>query len=136
MLYLAGKSLDSESTVRFSQEVFLSIFKRPYKDWNLAGPTFCHGFAGTLLITSLMAKDLQSDFLFEKEQELKKKILSFYDQKKPFGFCDFDLIKNNTYHPLNKTSLLTGATGTWLTLLTLEEQNISDWYYPFMVSYA
>ena len=67
---------------------------------------------------------------------MKKNLLSFYNQSYPFGFRDFDLCQDMSYYLLDKASLLTGATGAWLTWLTIESEKMPDWYYPFMVSYA
>jgi hypothetical protein len=193
-LYLAGRALNDQDTIDFATDAFVSIFGRPYEQWNLVGPTFCHGVAGTLVITHLMARDLKTEFLFSKVRELEKIVLSFYDSSAPFGFFDLDLCipqqaeesvvggvtfpqrsdlhspvaswemvtrsgserggaslpkppscglfryQDNTYCPLDKISLLTGATGTWLALLTTQLYrngiHTPQWYYPFMIDYV
>lgn len=135
-LYLAGIALNDVDTVNFATEAFLSIFERPYEQWKLAGPTFCHGTAGVFLITHLMAKDLQSNFLFSKVNELEKILLNFHDESSAFGFPDLDLCKDKSYYPLDKISLLTGSTGVWLTCLGKQFESIPQWHYPFMIDYA
>ena len=135
-LYLAGRALNDQDTISFAAKAFLSIFERPYEQWNLAGPTFCHGTAGLLLITHLMAKDLENSFLFSQVNELENIILNFYNESYPFGFRDLDLCKDSSYCPLDKMSLLTGATGVWLSLLSTQLKDVSKWYYSFMIDYV
>lgn len=135
-LYLAASALNDEDTMTFATKTFASIFKRPHKKWKLAGPTFCHGIAGLFLITYLMATDTQSDFLWDKVRDLEKILFQFYSQDTPFGFRDFDLCKDGSYCPIDKASLLTGATGIWLSWLTTRCKLIPKWYYPFMINYA
>jgi hypothetical protein len=83
-----------------------------------------------------MAKDLENSFLSSKAHELENRILNSYNEAYPFGFRDLDLCKDGSYCPLDKSSLLTGATGVWLTLLSTKSTEPSKWYYPFMVDYV
>jgi hypothetical protein len=147
-LYLAGNALGDLDTVHFAAKAFRSIFERPHpqwklpgptfchSQWKLPGPTFCHGIAGLFLITHLMAKDLQSSFLFEKVKELEKTLFNFHNENHPFGFRDWDLCKDGSYHPIDKVSLLTGATGVWLSWLSTQCETLPKWHYPFMIDYA
>lgn len=135
-LYLAGTVLNDTDTINFAAKAFLSIFERSYEDWKLAGPTFCHGTAGVLLITYLMAKDLGSSFLSSKVKDLQERILNSHDETFPFGFRDPDLSRDFSYHPLDKAGLLTGSIGVWLSLLTTQIEATPNWYYPFMIDYA
>lgn len=135
-LYLAGMALNDKDTMNFAEQTFLSIFNRSYEQWKLAGPTFCHGVSGLFLITYLMAKDTQNDFLWTKVKDLEKILFQFYSEDAPFGFRDFDLCRDGSYCQIDKASLLTGATGAWLSWLTTRCESMPNWYYLFMINYA
>ncbi len=99
-LYLAGTALQSPSLQKLASDAFLSIFSR---DFSLLEKTFCHGIAGLLAITQLMAHDTQIQELKDWSIRLKEK-LSFDEE-----------------NPGLPPGLLSGLSGILLTLLPYEK---------------
>lgn len=131
-LYLAGKALKNKKMEHFSIQSFQSIFGRTPQQWHLPGPTICHGIAGLLLITSQMAKDTQDAELVKQEKSLKNKLLEYLNPEYPFGFRDYEPTHSGGYVEIDKVSLLEGAPGVLLTLLSLENET-TWWHAPFLV---
>lgn len=131
-LFLAGKALNSETLKQTALDSFRSVFSRSREEQFLPGPTFCHGIAGLLMITSLMARDTLAIDLQEKTETLQTLLLEYYQQENPFGFTDFSPVQNKRYSEINKAALLEGSSGVLLTLLSLK--NSSTWWHaPFLI---
>ena len=133
-LYLAGKALKDEAMKEFALEAFLSVFNSSREDWNLPGPTICHGIAGLLIITKLMARDTKSPQLQLEVQRLRDMLLSYYDPSSHFGFKHAELQKHQSagYAWLEYADLLEGASGVLLTLLSLH-RNDYQWHLPLLI---
>ncbi|MBS0649054.1 MAG: lanthionine synthetase C family protein [Verrucomicrobia bacterium] len=131
-LYLVGKTLKRVELQQYALESLHSILKLPQQEWQLPGPTFCHGISGLLMITHLMARDAQDRKLQEQAVKLEQILWQFYQPESPFGFCDLDPKKEGGYIMLHKIGLLEGATGVWLTLLSLHTP-ISLWRLPLLI---
>ncbi len=131
-LFIAGKALKNEKLKHYALESFCSIFRRSRQEWNLPGPTFCHGISGLSMMTYQMAKDSQSPFLIEKVDTLKNDLLQYYQAEYPFGFKNYEPCQMGGYAKLDQVSLLEGSAGILLTLLSLEHPT-SEWYAPLLI---
>lgn len=134
-LFLAGVALKDESLKTFALDSFRSVFQRSREQWWLPGPTFCHGIAGLLLITSQMAHDTQEEDLKERVTFLHQLLLEFYRPEHPFGFKNYDPCHGQVYAQLDEVGLLEGSAGVLLTLLSLENPT-SWWHAPFLIGYG
>jgi lantibiotic modifying enzyme len=133
-LYLAGKALKDESMQHQALSCYRSIFNQSRETWHLPSPTFCHGLAGLLTITNLMAQDSQDAYLKEQVTTLETMLLEHYREDIPFGFRDYEPSKNShEYVHIDKPGLLEGTTGILLALLSLHT-SASSWYFPFLIS--
>ncbi len=132
-LFLAGKALQDEGLKEFAVESLRSVFHRKPEEWNLTGPTFCHGISGLLLITHQIAQQTTFLDLEERVRELKGTLMQFYNPQFPFGFKNMELCKSGGYFEINNLGFLEGSVGVLLTLLTVESLT-SWWHAPFLVS--
>lgn len=131
-LYLAGRALEDKNLRQNALNDFQSLFKRTPLEWKIPGPTLCHGIGGLLLITQLLANHSKEKKLLEKQNMLKIMLYECFHQDHPFGFKDVEPKKNGGWVYLNKSGLLEGATGSLLTLLSLENKT-SWWHAPFLI---
>jgi lantibiotic biosynthesis protein len=132
-LYLAGKALDDQPLKSYAQEAFQQIFHRSQKEWNLPGPTLCHGLSGLLLLTHAMTLDTGCDKLLKKVDELKERVLAYYQPSADFGFTDFEPCKKGGYFMANNPGYLEGAAGVYLTLLSMKNKP-SNWHLPLLIN--
>lgn len=135
-LYLAGKALQNESIQECALETFISIFASTREEWNLPGPTMCHGIAGLLIITQLMARDTNTPFLMEKVTKLRELLLSYYNPSSFFGFRNIQPLrgKGSEYAWVDQGDILEGVSGILLTLLSLHTDNYR-WHLPFLIDW-
>lgn len=133
-LYLAGRALEDKQLQETALESFESIFSRTQEEWNLPGPTFCHGIAGLLTITHLMADDTGSSFLVEKSRFLEEILLGYYNESYPFGFRDYQFCKGGRYAQIDKAGLLEGVVGILLSLLSTNSP-ARNWMSPFLINH-
>ncbi len=132
-LFLAGKALQESEIQSFAIESFKSIFSRTMSEWNIPGPTFCHGLSGLLSFTHLFAIESKDNDLVEKAAFIEARILELYHPNHPFGFQDQHLIPNRGLIFVDSPGLLQGAAGVLLSLLT-RETGCQDWMWPFMIN--
>lgn len=133
-LYLAGRALKDESMQNRALSCYCSIFNQSRETWFLPGPTFCHGLAGLLTITNLMAQDSQNAYLKEQVTTLETMLLEHYHEENPFGFRDYEPTRtSHEYAHIDKPGLLEGTAGILLSLLSLHT-SASSWHFPFLIS--
>lgn len=132
-LYLAGEALKDTELKQFAFESFKSVFSMSREHWRLPGPTMCHGIAGLLMITHVMAADTQSQFLMDKTKKLEKMLFEFYQEEAPFGFRDKDPIMDGEYADIDQAGLLEGASGVLLALLSLHSPKLQSLRVPFSI---
>lgn len=130
-LFLAGKALNDKALKTKATSSFLSIFDRSRSQWQLPGPTLCHGISGLLIITQLMAQDSQASELIEKVDFLEDLLWSYYNPEFPFGFKDLEPSKNGNYVGIDRAGFLEGASGVLLALLNNSQ---SRWHAPLLIS--
>jgi hypothetical protein len=116
----------------YAYDSFCSIFKHPREEWNLPNPMFCHGLAGLLMTTWVMAQDVKCPQLKEKTTLLTQYLLESYSDKHPFGFTNREPCRSGGHAEINQLSLIEGASGILLTLLSLNGSP-SPWHAPFLI---
>lgn len=133
-LFLAGKALNDRALKTFAMQSFESLLAKSILEWRLHSPSLCHGIGGLLLITQAMSLEKEGNALEPKIFELKRTLMDRYDPASAWGFVDVDLVadKNSKYSlkKIQKIGLLEGATGVFLTLLSLKR---TSWQLPFMI---
>ncbi len=130
-LFLAGKALEDDELKTFATDAFRGIFVRDRSNWNLPGPSLCHGIAGLLMITSAMAKEKECEDLSPRLIDLQKYLFELYNSSFSFGFKDIETHPEKTVQ-VCKIGLLEGTTGILLTLLTLSDPK-PLWQLPFLI---
>ena len=131
-LYIAGKALQREDLKQYALEAFREIFKCPQNKWHLPGPTFCHGIAVLLTITTIMAQETHDEDLKEKVTQLEALLLGYYNEQFPFGFRDLERMRGGGYAQLDRIGILEGATGVLLSLLSVHTPS-RHWRLPFLI---
>lgn len=131
-LFLAGKAIDNKKLQNFSSSAFESIFSRTREEWNIPGPTLCHGVAGLLLITNEMAKEAGHEKLFTQVDSLKEMLLTYYNLAAPFGFKDIEPCRSGISTEVSKVGFLEGSVGIFLTLLSLSDTKM-NWHLPLLI---
>lgn len=139
-LYLAGKALHNASYQQLGLKAFQGIFSRSQG----SSPTFCHGQAGLLTLTHLMARDTNNEELYKQLPILEEKLLSCYRPEFPFGFRDEEPLSDQEFilnqqtaqqHPtigVDKAGILDGISGILLSLLSYKKQD-SRWIELFLI---
>lgn len=142
-LYLAGKALDAPEILQTAQSGFNAIENRIQQEMSgLNSPTFCHGYAGLLLMTYLMSRDLNSPSWSQLRDQLLQKLFSFYRETYPFGFKDFEPLFGDQFIlnqldqakmiEIDKVGVLEGVSGILLSLISCIS-NKTDWALPFLI---
>ncbi|AKG35630.1 lanthionine synthetase C family protein [Paenibacillus durus] len=128
-LFLAGKSLQDDSLCQWGIRGFDSIFSRTEEQWNLDGPTFCHGLSGLLQLTVRMAQDVDEERFLGYIERLLHSIMRYYEPESPLGFRDLEIMNG-----IDKAGLLDGTAGIALLLLSLSSTTEPIWDYPFLIA--
>lgn len=144
VLYLAGKALQNKETQKFAEKVFCGIFKHIDISNHFSTPSFCHGLAGFLTITRLMARDTGSFELNNWIGKIEATFLQFFDRSHPFGFKDVEPLfldqtflnitqtQKNELIEFDKVGLLEGISGILLALLPIQKKK-DTWTIPFLI---
>lgn len=85
-LQLAGIALDRPSWRETAVSVLRRALARPWDEWDLIDAGLCHGWAGMLHITRLMAADDAAGDLREAVDGLARRAVGCFDPDAPFGF--------------------------------------------------
>lgn len=117
-LWLAATVLEDPDLARKAELLFLGVFNKPDKEWNLIGTSFSYGRAGLLALTYRMAQDTRNPLLADKVVALEEDLLRFYDPAHCFGYrmVSFET-DSGAYQWLDSPWLFDGAAGVALTLL-------------------
>ncbi len=121
-LFLAGAAINDIKLQKIAQKTFQDVFLRSHEEWQLPGPTLCHGIAGLLLITEAMNDDIHA-------QKLRKLLLTYLNPDSKWGFKDAVPIQGNKFNWVDNPGFLEGAAGVWLTLISQSR----DWALPLMI---
>ena len=85
-LQLAGLALDRPSWRETAVAVLRRTLARPWDEWDMIDAGLCHGWAGMLHITRLMASDSDTTDLSEAADGLARRVIGCFDPDAPFGF--------------------------------------------------
>ncbi|MDN3505920.1 MAG: lanthionine synthetase C family protein [Simkaniaceae bacterium] len=129
-LFLCGKALENKALIQFSSRAFIQVFQRSREEWDLPGPTICHGIAGLLHITESMERSLGCKELLLPIEKLRKQLVDSYNPDALFGFRDLQLNEAGQLVEVDSATLLEGAAGILLVLLNRN----SSWHLPFLVN--
>ena len=129
-IYLASQAINNEKYATIARKGFEAIFSRSVEEWNLDGPTFCHGYAGLLQMSNRMFIDTQDVFYLKLIDRVCEEILKLADEKNPFIFKDFE-----GENHIDKAGLLDGSAGIALALgSTLNLEKKFSWDNCFLIS--
>lgn len=124
-LFLAGKALGDAGLRAFAMGAFQDVFLRSREEWRLPGPTLCHGISGLLLTAHMMG-------LPDRVGELKEILGTF--RRGIYGFRDVESCLGGAFCEVDKAGFLEGATGVWLTLLTVDGAIDDKWSLPLLMN--
>lgn len=124
-LYLASKALNQESLKVFAEDVFLQIFSKNGRDWNLKGSSFMLGKAGLLAMAYWMSQDTRNPLLFKKVSDLECDLKRSFNPLLPFGF--------QTPDGRNEPGIMEGSAGIVLSLLLAQGREESRWDRMFLL---
>ena len=102
-----------------------------YKEFCIS-PTFCHGYAGLLYLAYKFSKLTKIEQFKIYQQELERKILSFYNSQNIFAFKDIDIVNGKSEHKDN-IGLLSGTIGIILSLLAVHGCKQTSWDTAFLL---
>ena len=85
-LQLAGIALDRASWRDTAVSVLRRALARPWDQWDMIDAGLCHGWAGMLHITRLMASDSGAADLRDAADGLARRVVACFDPEAPFGF--------------------------------------------------
>ncbi|MDX8365447.1 lanthionine synthetase C family protein [Cytobacillus sp. IB215665] len=132
-IWLAGDVLERKSWKELAIESFKATFSRPMNQWHINTPNFCHGYIGLLQIAHRMYLDTRNNEILEGRNRLIDLVLDMYNPEFPFGYYDIRPWEGEETL-IHNPGLLEGATGSALVLLSLINQNNSNWDSMFLIS--
>ncbi|MFD1545825.1 lanthionine synthetase C family protein [Nonomuraea guangzhouensis] len=129
-LWLAGSALDAPQLCALAVEAMAATYRRPRGRRFIDSPTFCHGVAGLLQITTRFAHDTGDPMFGQAAADLTEQILRLYQPDLPLGFSDLEPGGNRVDQP----GLLDGAPGVALALLAAATDVPPAWDRLFLLS--
>lgn len=136
-MFLAGKEINDKSSIDISIRAMKKICEMSEDKWMLNSPIFCHGYAGLLSIVQSMWIDTGNEIFNFGRKKILRKLLNFYDENLPFGFCNIEFkdVINNNFDLVRKNSvdILEGAFGVILALLSISNPLKDNWMRTFLL---
>ncbi|WP_172620722.1 lanthionine synthetase C family protein [Rubrobacter xylanophilus] len=133
-LWLAGRALEDPELREAALEGMASVFRRPPANRNLDGPNFCHGTSGLLRISHRFIQDSQDLEASRLLEGLTEQALREFDPDSAFGFKD-KVPTEKGQHGLDSASLLEGAAGVALSLLSVAREGPQrQWDTAFLIA--
>ena len=129
-LWLAGSALNAPQLRALAVEAMAATYRRPRGRRFIDSPSFCHGVAGLLQITSRFANDTGDPMFAQAAADLTEQILRLYRPDLPLGFSDLEPGGN----PVDQPGLLDGAPGVALALLAAGTDVPPAWDRLFLLS--
>lgn len=126
-LYRAAKILGDESLQSSAELYFSSVFNKSTKEWNMMAASLFSGRAGCLLCLFRMYEQTQNAKIAEMYNELAIDTERFFRPNTQFGFQSVSVSPSGNYSWEDDNSLITGATGILLGLLTPSIPQESPW---------
>lgn len=126
-LQLAGIALDRPAWRETAVSVLRHALARPWDEWDMIDAGLCHGWAGMLHITRLMAADSGATDLSEAAGGLARRVVGCFDPDAPFGFR-YAAGAGAVVAP-DRAGFLEGAAGIALALhgYTSDEPSTTGW---------
>lgn len=131
-----AKQLNDTYLEKIVSNIFNKINTIDLIDTELETPTFCHGISGLLSIL-LNLKDNNRINVNLIKRNLAIELLNKYDSSREFGFRDYDFVSRGKKYENKKEfldlGLLNGATGCFLSLMSLIDERILSWTKIFLL---
>jgi class I lanthipeptide synthase len=112
-LWLAGQALDHSGHRELALAALEASLARPPELRRTDSPTFCHGQAGVLTVTAVLARASGRPGFAAAAADLTDGLLDRFDAAAPLGYRDLEA----GGRPVDQPALLTGAPGVALALL-------------------
>jgi hypothetical protein len=128
-LWLAGQAIRDRSAQQLAVDAMKAVFGRPAAARNIDSPTFCHGVAGLLGITSLFARDCQDPCFVAAVGTLTDQLISLHEPDSLLGYRS----RERARVEIDQPGLLDGAPGVLLALMVATGQAPADWGRPFLL---
>jgi class I lanthipeptide synthase len=129
-LWLAGEALDDDELRAIAIDGMKAIYRRPLPERAIDSPTFCHGVAGLLQVTTCFASDTGLPVFAEAAEALAQQLLDAYDGTRLLGYATLE----PGDHPVDQPGLLDGAPGVALVLLAAATSAEPAWDRVFLLS--
>jgi lantibiotic biosynthesis protein len=129
-LWLAGEALDDDALRAIAVEGMEAIYDRPLAERAIDSPTFCHGVAGLLQVTTRFASDTGLPAFVEATDKLARQLLDAYDGTRLLGYATLE----PGDRPVDQPGLLDGAPGVALALLAAATATEPAWDRLFLLS--
>lgn len=85
----------------------------------LFSPSFCHGYSGLAYLSYKFYCKTKDKLFLNESENLLEKILSYYNNKAPFGFYNIEYSDDCGIKNQNSIALIDGVVGILLTILEL-----------------
>ncbi|WP_185749003.1 lanthionine synthetase C family protein [Humibacillus xanthopallidus] len=128
-LWLAGEALDHDVYRELALRAMRAAVDQPLRERGIISPTFCHGIAGVLQITTRFAGDTGLPEFADAADTLLADLLAEHEPGALLGYRDVEPADNRVDQP----GLLDGACGIALVLLTAGG-GPADWDRAFLLS--
>jgi lantibiotic biosynthesis protein len=122
-LWLAGAARNRSEWRDLAIEAMEAVYRRPHAARHIDSPTFCHGVAGLLQITTRFANDTGLPIFSEAAIDLVEWLLAAYEPDSLLGYRNWELGNTRVDQP----ALLDGAPGVLLALLAAST-HVEPWW--------
>src|SRR5271166_3237476 len=129
-LWLAGVARDRPEWRNLAIAAMEAVYRRPFAARYIDSPTFCHGVAGLLQITSRFANDTRLPVFAEAAANLTEWLLNAYEPDSLLGYRNWEPGGTRVDQP----GLLDGAPGVLLTLLAAATDVEPFWDRAFLLT--
>ncbi|CAN5687744.1 hypothetical protein BH10CYA1_BH10CYA1_03850 [soil metagenome] len=129
-LWLAGEATANAKFKDVAVSAMEAVFRQPIAVRNIDSSAICHGVAGLLQITLRFAVDTGLPQFAVAAEELVQQLLDMYDPRCYWGYQQ--LLPNG--HRIDDPSLLCGAAGIVLVLLSASYEVEPDWDQALLIS--
>lgn len=103
----------------------------------LISPTFCHGYIGVSYIYKKFYENTKIEAFNLESKRLMNETISFYDEKLPFGFPNWEHNTNDQNQQemkmINTIGILDGVTGVLLPILSMLGNKETNWDAVFLL---
>jgi len=129
-LWLAGVARDRPEWRDLAIAAMEAVYRRPIAARHIDSPTFCHGVAGLLQVTSRFANDTRLPVFAEAAANLTEWLLNAYEPDSLLGYRNWEPGGTRVDH----AGLLDGAPGVLLALLAAATDVKPSWDRAFLLA--